>query len=354
MLRHLRATVARRTVVWFGCSLVAGSTIASADPDPPTVATGPASTLTPAERTSLEAQLMSSVSAAATQAAAALANAGSIESRPALRVALARSPTTAGRGAAARALGALNDLDSVPAMLELLRHEDASLAVDADAALASMTGMGRVITASMPMDRRAAIADRYANWWKGAESGLRARARRPTRKASVTTPTESAPDLVPPPPPDAGALKPAVPIIPPQIPDAPAPQPVPAPAPAPDPGYVLIPAHYEVHTEVVYEEPIYRDRLVRDYAPRCVPIYENVHIPVYSEPHAPNADGTTRDRLPDRIERRKVGERTEWVFVGTHVERDVVRPGGTREVTRQVWVPDQYVATAPAAPDRGR
>lgn len=352
MVRHPRATVARRAIVWFGCSLVAGSTVASAEPDRPTVAAGPALTLTPAERTSLEAQLMSSVAAAATQAATALANAGSIESRPALRVAMARSATTAGRGAAARALGVLNDLDSVPAMLELLRHEDSSLAVDADAALASMTGMGRMLAASMPLDRRAAIADRYANWWKGAESGLRARARRPARKAAVTTPMESSPDLVPPPLPASGALRPAVPIIPPQIPDAPAPQP--APAPSRDPGYVLIPAHYEVRTEVVYEEPIYRDRLVRDYAPRCVPIYENVHIPVYSEPHAPNADGTTRDRLPDRIERRKVGERTEWVFVGTHVERDVVRPGGTREVTRQVWVPDQYVATAPAAPDRGR
>lgn len=354
MVRHRRAAVARRAVVWFGCSLVAGSTIASADPDRPTVAAGPALTLTPAERTSLEAQLMSSVAAAATQAATALANAGSIESRPALRVAMARSATTAGRGAAARALGVLNDLDSVPAMLELLRHEDTSLAVDADAALASMTGMGRTLAASMPLDRRAAIADRYANWWKGAESGLRAKARRPVRAPVVTPAAERSPDLVPPPRPASGTLKPAVPIIPPQIPVAPAPQPVPAAAPARDPGYVLIPAHYELRTELVYEEPIYRDRLVQDYAPRCVPIYEDVRIPVYSEPHAPNADGTTRDRLPDRIERRKVGERTEWVFVGTHVERDVVRPGRTREVTRQVWVPDQYVATAPAAPDRGR
>ena len=96
-----------------------------------------------------------------------------VEAIPALRNALARASTETVRGAAAQALGRMGDLDSIPSLIELLRAPNGDLAADADIALSSMSGLGRVLKSTTPLNQRAPMADRYAAWWKGAEAGLR-------------------------------------------------------------------------------------------------------------------------------------------------------------------------------------
>ena len=168
----------------------------------PASSANPAAATSSAERARLEAVLAGTNEPMAVRAALELADKNSVESIPALRAALQRAGSTAVRGAAAKALGRLNDLDSIPVLIELLKNPDGSLAADADTGLASMSGLGRVVKETMSVDQRIPIAERYARWWRGAESGLRA------RRVGSTTGAPSSPGRAPPPPADAGT-KPA-------------------------------------------------------------------------------------------------------------------------------------------------
>ncbi len=153
-----------------------------AAPDAPATPAPP-----PVDRARLEAALLSADAALAVRAAKELADGRCVEAIPALRVALEKAGAGPVRGAAGIALGKMNDLDSIPALIELLRTPDGDLAADADTALAQMSGLGRVLKAATPIEQRVPIAERYARWWKGAEAGLR------KKKADATPSIPGAP-----------------------------------------------------------------------------------------------------------------------------------------------------------------
>ena len=127
----------------------------------------------PVDHVKLEKVLMSTNVPDAVSAAGELADKQCVESIPALRIALDRASNGLVRGAAAKALGRMNDLDSVPVLIALLGLPNGDLAADADTALSLMSGLGRVLKSDTPVNQRLAVASRYAAWWKGAEANLR-------------------------------------------------------------------------------------------------------------------------------------------------------------------------------------
>jgi hypothetical protein len=147
-----------------------------------------------ADRAKLERALLSPSAPQAVAAAAELADKKCVDSIPALRVAFAKASAIEVRGAAAKALGRLDDIDSIPALIALLGGPDGALAADADAALSPMSGLGRVLKSDTPLGQRVQIAERYARWWKGAEANLR-------KKKAAQAPPAQTPDV----PMDGGA-----------------------------------------------------------------------------------------------------------------------------------------------------